>query len=222
MISYQCLTLKILHGVCALSIVSFCIKQIVRSDGTAIGKLLYKNEPATSTSQPHYDSSPSSMGVSHWMVSFEGSDWSEEDVSERMLGCVINSSATESDASTVAVQPSEESSPSAVAAALKKTSAVRTIKKTTKTAPKARKTTTPKKQVQLPRRVHTTRAAARTAGTSVELFSGIEKISLPPKPKKTASLSPRNGDTVKVQMLTGTLYLYRVGPKRHVKFVRTK
>jgi cytoskeletal protein RodZ len=204
---------------------SLLLKQIVRSDGTAIGKLLYKTEPVTSTGQPQYDSSPTSSGVSHWMVSFEGSDLSEEDVSERMLGCVMNSSAAESDTSTVAIQASEESSASAMAVAPKKIFAVHSMKKKTKTAPKARKATTAQqKQVQLPRRVHTTRAAARTAGASVELFSGIEEISLPPKPKKPASSSSssRNGGMVKVQMLTGTLFIYRDGPKRHVKFVRTK
>jgi len=74
-------------------------------------------------------------------------------------------------------------------------------------------------------RVHTTRAATRNAGSTVSLFRGIEDMVVPPKkqqPKVSLSKSKNDGSVVKVQMLTGVLYLYRDGGKRHARFVRTK
>jgi len=109
-----------------------------------------------------------------------------------------------------------------------------------KTARKARKTVA-KVQPPLPpppaapaaaehannihQRVHTTRAATRSAGSTVALFRGIEDLVIPPKkqtPKVSASNSKNDGSVVKVQMLTGVLYLYRDGGKRRARFVRTK
>ncbi len=75
------------------------------------------------------------------------------------------------------------------------------------------------------KKMHTTRAATRSAGSSVALFRGIEDMVIPPKkqqPRVSMSNSKNDGSVVKVQMLTGVLYLYRDAGKRRARFVRTK
>ena len=153
------------------------------------------------------------------MVAVSDLDGQEEDISERMLGRVLvdgehtsttSSTAVESDSSTMATNTGKESRRRAPRKrqAAAKTTAIRKSKTVAKTTP--------------PRRIHSTRAVTRSAGPSVELFRGIEEVTLPPKQPK-APREDNNSNVVKVPMLTGILYLYREkGCKRRAKFVRTK
>ena len=193
-------------------------------DGMAIGKLLSKSKTINTRSRSGPSSSrtaSASPQPSYWTVSVEGSEESsEEDISETMLGRVVdrsNASAAESDESTVAVRDSSASAASRKLAQRKTTKA--------KKAKKISKGAKHRKKDVVAEPAHTTRAATRSAGSPVELYGGIEEIVIPHKPrpvKLAPGESVSNGNVTKVQMLTGVLYLYWDGPKRHAKFVRTK
>ena len=166
-------------------------------------------------------------------------DGKEEDVSERMLGRVLDgrtsaiataSETSSSDSSTMAAAAaivSASPSPSSRDASLNKKTTTKK-KKQKQHPPVVRKTVAAKNKHIKPNHhanTGTRRAVTRSAGPSVELLSGIDEIVLPPKPPKPTSnkkASSSDNNVIKVKMLTGTLYMYRNGPHRSVKFVRTK
>ena len=205
--------------------------QVVRGNGDVrIGQLLYKNESSTTISPT---SRRPKVSPAHWMVLLQtnGDNW-EEDVSEHMLGRVIDpSSDNVSEGSTVPVDRPQTRSAAAVAKSMKTSVGMKK-----KTVPpkviKAGKTVVKPRRAAVPQtptadaaaHKHTTRAATRSGGSSVELFGGIEDVVLPPKPRtqKKASKEEETRGVTKIQMLTGTLYLYRNGPQRRAEFVRTK
>lgn len=203
----------------------------MRRDGIAIGKLVCKTTPIASKRQSRTSSPNATNSSPHWIVSLKGSD-AEEDISERMLGRVVDRSTTttdtsSSDGSTVSVCGGSVSSASKKSFGSHKKKSKSRKSSVTKKAHRSSKTQSKVAVVQSGsrgQRVHTTRATTRSAGSSVELFSGIEEIVIPPKPKVSKARASSEGDpnVIKVPMLTGTLYLYRDGPKRRAEFIRTK
>ena len=154
-----------------------------------IGTLLYKTE------EKPYESP--SRASTHWKVSIEGKE-SEEDVSERMLGRVLD--VSESDGSTVSTTTTSGVGSSGKEKAASKPTVVKAARTTNK---------------------RSTRAATRSAGGDVELLTGIENIQLPKKPASKNNRVRKDPNVVKVKMLTGTLLLYR-GKIRRAEFVRSK
>jgi hypothetical protein len=200
--------------------------------------LLYKTTEESTGLQSRSDSS---FPPSHWIV-VVSDQGEEEDISERMLGRVLVDN--NNNGSTVAAESDSSSTMAALVDAIVAkpiVAAVSTTKKrlaqnnkalnaagskaTTKAAACAASKNI-KATIASSGRVHSTRAVTRSSGPSVELLRGIEEYVLPPKPRAAVAVTKGSsgGDTanlVKVKLLTGTLYLYR-GPKKYVKFVRTK
>jgi len=162
--------------------------QVVRSDGVDVGTLLYKTED-----KPY--ESPSRTSA-HWKVSVEGKE-AEEDLSERMLGRVLD--VGESDGSTVSTTTTSGVSKAVVKAAADKPTVVKAARTTKRS----------------------TRAATRSAGGEVELLTGIEAVQLPKKPASKKTKQRNDPNVIKVKMLTGTLFLHR-GLNRRAEFVWSK
>ena len=220
------LLLPLSHTTSSDPLILLLREQVLRIDGVATGTLLYKTETVTSSHQPHYESSPSSSThsgmVSHWMVAVSDHGGQEEDISERRLGRVFGVDGGEEHTSTTSSTAVESDSSGAMALNTGKVGRKRAPRKrqTAKAATAVSKSKTVVKAT--PPRVHSTRAVTRSAGPAVELFRGIEEIPVPPKQPK-APRQDKDSNVVKIEMLTGVLYMYReMGCKRHVRFVRTK
>lgn len=153
----------------------------------------------------------------HWLVSVEGG---EEYVSERTLGRVLEAhdhpSSDESlkSATTTNSMKGKNSKSKVIVAA----------KKTTKSKPSKPSTAKKSASSSASSRRATTRAATRKNGNGKpDLMEGLDRIETvnrkvpSPKPKK------KDGEetVVEVNMLTGTLFIYR-GKHRRVEFVPTK
>lgn len=184
------------------------------------------DKPDVTKEKPSFDMKQQS---SPWLVSM-----SAVDVVEYSSTRALRSPVTESDCSTALQQDARQQDPSipfmnSSSFASQKGEVPQRLSehpKNGKTASKARKGKHPTKAVAV-RHLHTTRAATRQAGSSTDLYRGIEDVALHAKPTKpsntkASSTSPRDNSVVKIQMLTGTLFLYRKGPKPYAKFVRTK
>jgi hypothetical protein len=149
-------------------------------------------------SKADHDKRGSDGAATHWVVSVEGESNDEEVISEKSLGRVLSS------------HDSDDSIKSA------------TLDKNAKQPP-AKKTTTAKNKVatsnQASRRMNT-RARSKNGDESqpalIDGLDTVERKAPSPKPKK------KQGDetVVEVEMLTGTLFMYR-GKHPRVEFVRT-
>jgi hypothetical protein len=197
--------------------------QVVRTNGVDIdiGKLLYKTR-AKEISVPSFRDSPTSIVMARWMVSIEGSSKSEEDISESMLGRVLEADGGAGAETNSIISSSSDSNIA--------TTAPNIITKKTVTAVKVSQdrkhhSTNQNNQVVTAKRAPRTRSSAADPS---ELFGGIEEVALPPTKRSAArknGTSPRlqAGETsvVKVPLLTGTLFLYR-GLHRRAEFIRNK
>lgn len=165
------------------------------------------------------ESSPiTTLPDTHWIVRTEDND--EENLPERMLRSIAEEGSNEN----TSMAESEGDSSNESRSSPSKRSAKSSVKSKKSVVVVSRKTSTVsnKRMSDQQEKIHTTRAATRSSGNAVGLFKGIEEIVLPPKPRTAPKVSTNNDNVIKVPMLTGTLFMYRDGPKRRVKFVRTK
>lgn len=159
----------------------------------------------------------------HWMVRTKDND--ELSFPERMFRSITEEGTPSTTTTTTTTAESDNDTTSELRSSPLKRN--KTSLKSKNKSVVSRKTTATtnnsnKKQLLSNDKIHTTRAATRSSGNTVGLFKGIEEIVLPPKQPRASKVSQNNDNVLKVPMLTGTLYMYRDGPKRRVKFVRTK
>jgi hypothetical protein len=170
--------------------------------------------------------------MARWMVSIEGSSKGEEDISESMLGRVLeadggagaesNSIISSSDSSNIATNSNDITSAPSINTTKKAVTAVKVSQDRKHHSATNHRSNN---QVVTAKRAPRTRSSAADPS---ELFGGIEEVALPPTKRSTArksGTSPRlqAGETsvVKVPLLTGTLFLYR-GLHRRAEFIRNK
>ncbi|GAX23364.1 hypothetical protein FisN_15Lh079 [Fistulifera solaris] len=193
--------------------------EIVHGKSVAIGILLAKTEDKSMVVQE--DSSPiTTLPDTHWIVRTEDNE--EQSIPERLLRSITDEGSHENNSS---LADSDEDTSSERRSSPSKKSTKPTITKAKKSvvfvSRKGAISSNNKKTVDNPEKIHTTRAATRSSGNAVGLFKGIEEIVLPPKPRPASKASTSNDNVIKIPMLTGTLFMYK-GPKRRVKFVRSK
>jgi hypothetical protein len=197
--------------------------QVVRTNGVDIdiGKLLYKTR-AKEIGVPSFRDSPTSIVMARWMVSIEGSSKSEEDISESMLGRVLEADGGAGAETNSIISSSSDSNIATTAPIINNKKAVTAVKVS---QDRKHHSTNQNNQVVTAKRAPRTRSSAADPS---ELFGGIEEVALPPTKRSTArknGTSPRlqAGETsvVKVPLLTGTLFLYR-GLHRRAEFIRNK
>lgn len=166
------------------------------------------------------ESSPiTTVPDTHWIVRTEDND--EQSVPERMLRSIVEEGSNDH-TSTTAESDADTSNEPRISPSKRSTKPPMKSKKSVVVVSRKTTTTSNKKMSDLQEKIHTTRAATRSSGNAVGLFKGIEEIVLPPKPRAAPKVAASNDNVIKIPMLTGTLYMYRDGPKRRVKFVRTK
>mmetsp|Transcript_28204 Transcript_28204/g.42669 ORF Transcript_28204/g.42669 Transcript_28204/m.42669 type:complete len:186 (-) Transcript_28204:1240-1797(-) len=160
--------------------------EILRDEGIAIGRLVRKVE---------HDSEGGGT-VEHWIVSLDGES-GEEEVTEKYIGRLVESSDMES----------LNGDNAAYAASAVTKSNVRSKDKNTSKVKRSNLTGRYK-------RSESTRPSTR----SIKRFSERRNI------KRSSTQRNRSADgnetVVKVKMLTGTLYLYR-GDRQRAEFIRT-
>jgi hypothetical protein len=154
--------------------------------------------------------------VTYWVIAVEGESLTEE-VSERKLGRVIDS--TESDGSTVTVNNNTRKS-SLHPSSTNNTGSSKTKGKAVRRGTTAKVSSQNAAAVNLTLR-KTTRSTRRS-GEPVELLAGIEHI--PATTKKTTSKRKfqDDGNVTKIKLMTGTLYLYKGKRPYRAEFVRSK
>mmetsp|Transcript_22255 Transcript_22255/g.32850 ORF Transcript_22255/g.32850 Transcript_22255/m.32850 type:complete len:192 (+) Transcript_22255:161-736(+) len=166
--------------------------EILRDEGVAIGRLVRK-----------VDHDEGEGTVEHWIVSLDGES-GEEEVTEKYIGRLVESSDTESlkgdNAPSFAVATRNDRSGSKNSNKVKRSNLTGRYERVRSTRP-------------------STRSTRRQNGSDEQLLKtvkNIKKIS-----KKTNKPADDSIETVvKVKMLTGTLYLYR-GDKPRAEFIRT-
>jgi hypothetical protein len=193
-----------------LTILSLRLSQVVRDEGIAIGRLIRKVEETSRDGD-----SPGNNNVDHWVVSFDG-ETKEQEVTEKYIGRLVESSETESEEKESA--PAPVTLPAKVPPAGGNNSKAKTngkgVKKGKSPPPAKSKNGDSNGENGRP----STRATFKQGAGDKKILKGIKGVKKGSR-SRTPSVS-ENETVVKVKMNTGTLYLYR-GENPRAEFIRT-
>lgn len=195
------------------------IFQILRTNGLDVGIILSK-ALESSAEEEDIDTSPSPRGTvnttTKWMVSVENDSASEEEISEKYLGRILEASDESDNTATIDK-----------ATALASSSKKKNGGKGAGAVPK--KVSFPNGQKSKHRGPEGTKANSRRNTRASRNADNIDMDALNDiimkKPKKATPKPPKNSaaqgeSVVEVKMATGTLFMYK-GLKRRVEFIRT-